>query len=285
MALQGEIPARVTLGYIENPISLGEEGGFDLAHNPHLVPHIPPDHPIVAEMSEPFTLGGFERPREPIVIGDADLSRVPDGIDIHNIPIKFPGTEYRVPNSLGYLSGALATCASVEHTINPAENDYFAYLTLERSKVLAGDTQRTSVVHSDGLQGKRVQPKVRTEHMYQAVDGFPPTFFIGALAMDGLDVDTHDLDKVFPGQVQTLETRVYDPNELVLFDTYNLHEGGRAPVPTMRTFFRLTYAVRQFNRRGNTTNALFAKEYEETGWEFQIRDKLTDLASPPAVES
>lgn len=276
------IPARVAQGFISEQVVLGGREGFDLDHDPARVPQIPLDHLIITEMDEPFDLSGFERPREPLLVGYGDLSNVPYPIDVHNMPIKFPNTQYRVPGELGYLEDILTTCASVERTVNPNHDDYYAYLSLERSLVEAGQSQRTPVVHSDGLQGPRVQPKVRTEHMYQITDAFPPRFFVHPFDMSGLDVDAHDLDQVFPSQSRHEDTVSFNPGDIALFDSYCLHQANVAPEDVVRGFFRLTYADprRQFNRQGNTINTLFEEEYRSEGWEFQIRDKL-NLASPP----
>ncbi len=278
-----EIPDRVSRGVIDDQVVLGEHGGFDIPSDPSRVPHIPLDHLIVVEMPDVFTLQGFERPRAPIVVGKGDLSSVPYPIDIHNLPIKFPNTRYRVPNELGCIADILATCVSTEESINPAHAEYYAYLSLERSWVDKGRAQRTPVIHSDGLQGPRVQPKVRTEHMYQVVDGYPPRFFVHPFDMTGIDVDVHDLDQVYTTQADDNATVACAPGDIALFDSYCLHQARTAPASGIRGFLRLTFADprRQFNRQGNTINKLFEKEYATEGWEFQVRDKLALAAPPP----
>lgn len=276
------IPERIADGFVRDQLILGGAGGFEISPDPSRVPAIPLDHLLVVEIQDVFNLSGFERPRTPLVVGQGSLADVPEPTDIHNVPLKFPGTEYRIPQELAYLEDMLTTCASVEQAINPNHDDYYAYLTLERTWVEKGLTQRTPKIHSDGLQGARVQPKVRTEHGYLLADDYPPEFFAHPFDMTGIDVNVHDMDMVYAAQAQEEATVSFGPEDIVLFDSYNLHRARQATRSGVRGFFRVTYAdpARQFDRQGNTVNTLFSDEYHTHGWEFQKRGKVT-LSPPP----
>jgi hypothetical protein len=52
-----------------------------------------------------------------------------------------------------------------------------------------------------------------------------------------------------------------------------------------RTFFRLIYAARPYDRQGNTVNTLFAKGYEEAGWQLEPQPLPLYLLPPLPPET
>lgn len=267
----------------EHVLHMAHQGGYELRMNPALVPQLPADHPTILEISDVFDLQRFSTPRSPIRIGSASLEDVPSPIHVHNMPIKFPHTEHRVPAELGYLQELLDTCASVEASINPHLDESYAYLTIQKGPVTAGKTQRTPSLHSDGLQGQRIQPKVRAEHGYLLVDSYPPCFFPQPFDLEGIDVDVHDVDVVFAQQVDEELAVQFEPNDLVLFDSYCLHRAIPATEGVVRGFFRLTYThpSMKFDRGIKTVNGLFEEEYARHEWVFGEKEWPT-LTDPPS---
>lgn len=261
---------------------MGDQGGYELDADLRLVGQFHPDHPTLQEVSDTFDLRHFSIPRKPIRVGHWSLEEVPEEIHVHNMPIKFPHTEHRVPAELGYLKELLTMCASVETAVNPHLDESYAYLTLQRGKVSAGKTQRTPSLHSDGLQGQRIQPKVRAEHGYLLVDSDPTLFYPQAFDVEGVDVNMHDVDVLFASQVDEERALQFEPGDLILFDSYCLHRAVAAEEEVTRGFFRLTYThpSMKFDRGIKTVNALFEDEYVRDGWVFGEKEWPT-LIDPP----
>jgi hypothetical protein len=270
---------------VEDAVVLGGRGGYSLRPNLALVGEIPVGSPVVRDIHTKFTLHGFERPRAPFAIGWGDLSAVPHDTTVNSLPIKFPGSDYRVPCELAGIEAILRLCVSFEADANPHVDEYYAYVSLQRTHVPAGESQRSATVHSDGIQGRRIKPKVVIEHAYAVVDRDPTIFFPQGFDMAGVDVGEHLMDAVFEAQVDRRRVITFSAGVIVLFDAYCVHHAPLASTPGSRAFCRLTYSCRQYDRLGNTVNTLFRREYAETGWEFQPRPVPPDLKPPPTTGS
>jgi len=220
----------------------------------------------------------------PFVVGAGDLSGVTEEINLNSIPLKFPGTEFRIPNELGCVRELLQTCASFEQKVNPHVDGYYAYLSLQRSYVEAGEHQGSGGLHSDEIQGRRVQPKEPIIQVFVATDGDPTEYFPQSFSMQGVNPDIHLMDDVFDSQVDEESHMVrFNPGDIVYFDPYCVHRPPRVINPGYRTVFKFRYTPRQYDRAGNTINALFTDEYEKEGWEFGDRSKPTDFVEIPHI--
>lgn len=96
------------------------------------------------------------------------------------LPIKFPGTGYKLPRELEALEPMIRRNAEYEKFIcldshvNPEAT--FCHITCDFSYVPAGEYHRYSGFHGDGIQGTKLTPKVNVEHSYiQTWE--PPTEF------------------------------------------------------------------------------------------------------------
>jgi hypothetical protein len=273
------LPDRIALGIVKNGLSLGSNGGFPLDTSLP-VTRLPQDSPIVRDINSTFTLRGFERSREPLRVGTATLDQLPNGIEFYALPIKFPSSEYRVPIELAAIECILNECASFEHAINPRIDEYYGYLSICKSYVRAGDRQLTSGLHSDGIQGPRIDPKVAIDHGYQVSDSDPTEFFPRPVDMSGIDVNRHSLDAVFEMRVDTAHPLVYPVGTIVMFDAYCVHRAVPAKKSGWRALVKLAYSVRQYDRNGNAINTLFEEDYLSQGWQFQNRPFPPDLERP-----
>ena len=267
-------------GILENAVVLGERGSYTIHPKPFVLTPEQETTLLVEEVGTVFALQGFEHPQMPLIIGHGELSGVPEKTRISSLPLKFPRSDYRVPNELACIHNILERCIAFEHSINPDTDDYYAYLTLHRTEVALGEVQRGAVIHSDGIQGPRIQPKAPIERGYALVDNFPPRFFTHAFDMDGVDVNRHLLDPVFETQADIVQSLTFPTDAIVLFDTYCVHQALPATTNGPRTFLRLTYSTRQYDRLGNSVNHLFEEEYETESWDFQPRPLPANLVSP-----
>ncbi len=247
---------------------MGAHGGFDLSIHPISLGEVEINSPILADMNSPYALEKFHRMRTPIVVGRSSFEGLPLGLRIHDLPIRFPGTGYRVPDELQAIRDTLEICASFEAAINPDVDDYFAYLTLQYTDVEPGTSQRISTTHVDGFQGPYRQPKIRPEHGYISVTRDPSFFYAQSHDFDRLDINQDDVPAVLAETSREDAALRCNPNDIVLFDAYTPHRGVVTETPGPRGFLRLRYCdpAHHANRQGRTKNLLFEAEYEEVGW-------------------
>ena len=279
------VPERIQSGCIDSQAILGEDGTYQIDIDPRLASgdtSIPYTQPVIRDVGTSFSLEGFSSPRHPVVVGHGNLDSIPVGTRLESLPIKFPGTGYRVPNELACVRSLLELCATYEARINPSVDEYFAYLSLERTEVNAGQHQRASEIHSDDIQGPRINPKVPVAHGYVMVDRDPTLFFPDPVDVTGVDVDVHNMAAVFDQRVNRSHVVTHAVGTVALIDGYTLHQGCAATATGPRGFFRLMYSTRHYDRSGNSVNTSFEQEYRQVGWEFAPRPRPPLLAPPVA---
>ena len=275
--LERKVPPieRLALGVAPKAIPvMGENGGFSVSpsfDNPVTFPY----SPIIDSVGTIFDVSKFAVPRKPLVVGTVNLD-LPEDTTVSDMVIKMPGVGYRVPEELSGLLPFLEASVTAEKVINPDADDYYAYLTAQRTRVKQGEIKRSPGAHSDSVQGQRIQPKVAIEHGFTAVNMAPTRWFTHGFDLTGLDPDTHWLNVAFEEQKKNDEAVQFAPGEIVLFDAYNVHEPIEAEEDGDRTFVRLIYSRRIFDRVGNTRNTLF--DYD---WNFQPRPVPSDLIGMP----
>lgn len=246
---------------------LGLKGGFTLQARPISQPL--PASPILDDIHTIWDQTRFARARHPIPVTRLQhpeafsASAAPSCADM---PIKFPGQNYKIPAELQQFRESLQACVDFENAANPHAADYYAYLTIDQRPVERNKSQRPLGLHSDSVQGARIQPKVEIEHTYLCVDRDPTSFMAQSFNLEGYDADRDWLNAVFDLQADPAKKMALDPYTVAFFDAYTVHTAELAKEDGMRTMLRLIYSVRQFDRLGNTHNALF--DYQ---WDMQPR--------------
>jgi len=227
-------------------------------------------HPIVQNIGTKWDQSNLSERRAPIHVGNVAH---PDSFSMHralrilDMPIKFPGTEYRLPIEVLPYIDTIATIRKFEAVLNPNIDRYYTYLTLDQGFVNRGATQRNKGYHVDGFQGARVQSKVEVGHSYIVSDSTPTVFAIQPFNVEHLDEAKHNLFLEFDRQANVQTTWRPSPYQIMLVDAYTVHKAALVEVSGYRTFFRLSFSVREFDRLGNTPNPLF--DYD---WEMVVRD-------------
>lgn len=231
---------------------------------------LPTDSPILAKLGTTWDLENFKIPRRPVRLGlvpepeRAALTRrgLPRTLDL---PIKFPGSEFRLPAAFAQLRALVQRVADVELAINPHHYDeYYCYMTVDQGDVPAGNLQREAPCHVDGFQGARWAPKVRINHTYTVSDVLPTAYYVQPFDFTALDEARHNFFFEMNRQVAATNSAHEwhaAPWELTLMDAYSVHRGAAAPVPTPRTWIRLSFEVRIFDRLGNAHNPLFRYDW------------------------
>lgn len=231
---------------------------------------VPRESPVIQTLNSPFDLQQFKRPRTPISLGLINEESRPvifkEGAPrILDLPIKFPGSNYRLPAEVAHLAELVQKVADYEATINQSCHDeYYCYLTVDHGLVRPGTLQREAPCHVDGFQGARWNPKVRSNHTYTVSDVIPTVYYIQPFDFDQLDESKHNFFWEMNRQVaQTNSAHAWRPQpyELTLMDCYCVHRGDECTAQTLRTFLRLSFEVRIFDREGNAHNPMFRYDW------------------------
>ena len=222
--------------------------------------------PILDCLNSTWDLAHFAVPRRPVRLGHlstrdrAAFSRpgLPRTLDL---PIKFPGSDARLPLDFLQLRPVVQRVLDIEHRLNPTcYDEYYCYLTVDQGLVRPGALQREAPCHVDGFQGARWQPKVRVNHTYTITDCLPTVYYAQPFDFSRLDEAKHNFFWEMNRQVAATNSAHAvrtEPFELTLMDGYTVHRGDVAEVETYRTWVRLSFEVRIFDRLGNAHNPLF----------------------------
>lgn len=212
----------------------------------------------------------FELLRFPYVVG-----RVGDEAkfgstkrSVLDMPIKVPGSDIRLPEDLRDrgLEEIIDRCVEFEKSINAGYDEYYLYLTVHQSDVEASKTQRRAGAHIDGMQGERYPEKFEVCHSYLVNDAVPTRFYVQEFPSDLCELTQnwfYEFDRVKDADRAVMSENL----EINLMTAYNVHESTEALEDVRRTFVRLEFSKKQFNRVENTVNELFDLNwtYEERG--------------------
>lgn len=228
--------------------------------------HIDRESSVVKDLNSIWDLKKFLEPRKPLTVGIMNAEELTEfgtwGVPrVLDMPIKFPGTDFRLPKELAQFAPLIQRVANYESRINPdCYHEYYCYLTVDQSVVQPSTLQREAPCHVDGFQGARWNPKVRINHTYVATDAIPTTYYLQPFDFSALDDAKHNFFWEMNRQVALANSaHAWKPaaGEINLMDAYCVHRGSPAEVETPRTWIRLSFEVRVFDRLGNAHNPMF----------------------------
>jgi len=214
-----------------------------------------------------WDLKHFQTARKPLSLGHVDIPWT--GLRILDMPIKFPRTDYRIPQELSAYLGFILQVVGIEERLNDQHDKYYAYLTVDSGVVKGYQSQRNPGLHVDGFQGARQNPKVWAGHSYIACDTLPTRFYNQPFSCDGLDEARDNFFHAFDRQALPASVVDIIPNTINYMDAYCVHESVKTTQTVGRTFLRLSYSVRQFDRLGNTHNPMLMYNWEMVPRDFQ----------------
>lgn len=239
-------------------------------------------HPIIAALNQPFDFAQFKTPRKPFSLGILPPEELavlanpqPGAPRTLDLPIKFPGSDYRIPAALKMFAPIIKRAADFEAAVNPdCLDEYYCYLTIDGGWVEPGNLQREAPCHVDGFQGARWRPKVRGNHTYTVSNAVPTAYYVQPFDFDLLDEAVHNFFWEMNRQVALTNSEfewLPQDGEMTMMDCYSVHRGTPSPVRIYRTFVRISFEVRIFDRKGNAHNPLF-----KYAWPMVPRD-IEDL--------
>jgi hypothetical protein len=234
------------------------------------VPEIPRESPVIQDLNSIWDTSKFMTPRAPVSLGvmtGEELEKfgkwgVPRVLDL---PIKFPGSDFRLPKELEQFADLVQKVANYELAINPGcFDEYYCYMTVDQGVITPGRLQREAPCHVDGFQGARWEPKVRINHSYTVGDALPTKYYVQPFDFSQLDEAKHNYFWEMNRQVAaTNSEHACQPvaGEITMMDAYCVHRGVEAEKETPRTWVRLSFEVRQFDRLGNAHNPMFSYKW------------------------
>jgi hypothetical protein len=201
----------------------------------------------------------------------------PNDLRVLDMPIKLAGSnQYKIPKEISQFLSIISKAACYEHAMNEKIEDYFCYITLDQKLVTKDTDTRKGGIHVDGFQGARIPQPLMLDHSYIIYDKFPTIFYNQEFeVLPGWDKTCHNYFEGFQEQAKKECQVTYSPYEILLINGYCLHEAPKAPTQEYRTFFRMSYTVREFDRLGNAHNPLF--DYK---WEMLPRNTQDSLVCP-----
>lgn len=232
------------------------------------------DHFSLATVGKPFNKELLRIKHLPLVIGDVwnvtKFSKA-NNIRVLDCPIKFPGTEYRLPKELHQFDEAIGKIVSFEHTINNKIEDYYAYLTIDQGVVDVNQTQRNGGCHIDGLQVGEKRPVSRS---YIVHNSLPTIFYPQSFNIDNIDETKYNVFQEFDNQAKLNDTVRFENYKILLLGAYTVHSSALAQLPMYRTFLRVSFDTVPYSRASNTYNPMF--NYDWQTHTTDVRDTLLD---------
>lgn len=231
----------------------------------------PEASPIIACLNTIWDFGQFMVPRVPVSLGmmneeELAVFGTPGATRVLDMPIKFPGSNFKIPKALEQFRGAIERIAHFEAAANPGcFDEYYCYLTVDQGPVKPDTLQREAPCHVDGFQGARWVEKERVNHTYVVSDALPTTYYPQEFELSRLDVAKHnffwEMNRIV---AETKSASAWRPKngEINLIDGYTVHRGSEADEETYRTWIRLSFETRKFDRLGNAKNPLFSYDWE-----------------------
>ncbi len=271
-------------GYSFSVPTLGS-AGIALTPAPYTVTQLHFQSQIIADLHSVWDIRQFRHARHPIKVGETPDQHVFNRpvIRILDMPIKLAGSnDYRLPRELIPFLRTIQMIIDHEHSVLTGDQllAYNAYLTIDQSDVKAGVIQRKPGAHVDGFQGARIYPKTIINHSYIVSNGAPTIFYPQPFDCSHVDERVHDCFLEMDAQSDESRAMQVEPNTVYLMDAYTVHRAAIATHHFFRTFLRISYDVKPFDRLGNAINPLFSY-----AWEMVPREAQSTLIQYKALEN
>jgi hypothetical protein len=192
-----------------------------------------------------------------------------------DMPIRLSGqTVYRVPKEWSALLPMLQAIISTEHDHNPNVLKYNTYITVDSKMVEPDEQQRHGGLHVDGFQGERIDPKTKITRNYVVTTNGGTRFYQQPFVV----VDEKKYN-VFQGfDLQAKDYMIAEENTVYFMDAYTVHESGIASRKDIRSFLRVTYDLKKFDRLGNTHNSML-----DYNWDMEARN-VHEIVDTPTMD-
>lgn len=273
----------ISYGGVDYDIPLLSKTGFDTTPTPLTSAVYESTNPIYRSFNRIWDRAEFKIPRRPTHVAYLDEYAYDfatfDNVRVLDMPVKMAGANtYFFPDELNYFLDVAQEAINHEHTVNPRAIDYYAYLTIDQQELHTGQFHRPPGCHVEGLQTARLDAKFRNDHHYHMVNEVPTEFFPHEFSFDDYGSADYNLYRLMDTLAKP--DLIWKPREMqmILTDCYTVRREPVIPSYTVRTFFRLTYSVRIYDRLGNTWNPMFGE-----AWTYYQRPTPYGLIDPTTI--
>jgi hypothetical protein len=233
--------------------------GFTMSPHPSRSKVTNRNSPIYRDLLLPWDLARMKDVHAPISIArlsDRDAFSQPV-VSVLNMPIKMPGSDFRIPGELAQFRELLQKMIDHEVEINPDLKNFYAYITVDHHFVKKSTTHRRGGIHIDGVQGARYKVKLPPEHTYSACDRLGTIFYGQPFDLRALDPSRQHVHAELERQARP-ESRIQTNGyELYFWDSYSAHEAGIAQEDMIRTFVRIEFSKKIYDGVGDTQSPMF----------------------------
>ena len=223
---------------------------------------------VMAEISasKVWDVKEFALPRIPLVIGQWVGPESQTPLQVEDMPIKFPGTEVRVPGDLHESHGSLIDqIVSFDQKNFDSFDLQHIYLTITQSVVNVGQVQRIPGWHVDGYQKR--EPRI-IQHQYAVTNTLPTLFHVSSVEIEQLP--KKEFFKTLAAKCETDGKKWQaEPGQIHLLNSFCPHRPVETNCEEFRYFVRLSFSPIPFTRKNNTQNPLF--DYH---WDLQTKKKF-----------
>jgi hypothetical protein len=209
-----------------------------------------------------WNLSEFQTPHLPVIVGSINDERMFTfkNIRVLDMPIYMPGQGWCIPPVLEQFLEAINLTREHEGLYG-YEDTHYVYITVDQKIVQKGSTGRRPGLHTDAFGGE-IDEEVT--HTYILSDMIPTRFFSDCFPISTLDCQ----ESIDQFKMYAKNPAYYPCKQLLLLDPYVVHESMPAHMNTQRTFVKISYSRKKYNRTDNTLNELF-----DYSWEFIPRDR------------
>ncbi|MDF1797198.1 MAG: hypothetical protein P1U63_11750 [Coxiellaceae bacterium] len=226
-------------------------------------------------MRTPWDLSALQQVNLPMLIGPPPVEfsgldfSCPAITQVFDMPFYLPGQGFKLPRELYPVMPILMQCVAAEREANPEIADYHAYVTVDCGVVAPQGFARRDGLHVDGfLASSNIdnnQGILWGDHTYVFSNQQPLQTELYPGPFDLSDTDYDDPQGVLATLAEQGKGMAYYhglANHLYRMDTNTVHavHPNLSGQYLLRTFLKVTFSPRKFNRSGNTVNPLF--EYD-----------------------
>lgn len=256
---------------MKKPLQFNQFGSKQEYLTPNYHCLIEPDKNLISYygsvLNQPFNLKRFRRPgvfRKVGVIEDKKQFCDFRFIRCLDMPIKMKGSnEYRIPKEFSQFLDAFSKMIAFEHAHNSDVLNFFAYATIDQTMPNGSEYHREPGLHVDGFQGRRIFPKVKCDRSYIVFDNNCPSIWNQSFeTVETMDDSTQNFFHEFDRTKHHSSEIVLNPFDITFIDSYLVHSANKITENVPRTFVRLSYSIRQFDRLGNSKNNCFDYAWE-----------------------
>lgn len=212
--------------------------------------------PLWQRMGSNFSQEHYLYSCPPVDCGVHPLELGEDTLDqrVLRCPIKKSGsTNFVIPSELKSYKPLIQSIAELDSAQNKDFLESWAHITVERTLVESGNTQRVPGWHVDGFQGVRV-PRHAIEHSYLWSDVLAFETCIQPFFLQHLDPARHNVFEEITKQAQEANAYAGYNQHIYLIDPYVVHRSPVMKTEGYRTIVRVTITTTELDDPVNTIN-------------------------------